>query len=712
MEEKILEILNRERRALGVHEIETLMKLGTAEDLKELLKALNTLEQDTKIYRTKKGSYMLFEDSNSRVGILSVTSKGTGYVMMDNGEEIKVYEEHLNGAVHKDKVIVNIIDKNSEPMEGEVVRIVERGVKQIVGTVFYKHGKIFVKPDDQKIQRSVRIDVNYHKNLVDGHKVVVKLLSPTKELDYRGEIIKVIGHINDPGVDILSIMAKYGINDVFSDEVMEEVSHLPDKVTEEEIQKRVKDPKQDLRDEVIFTIDGNDTKDIDDAISIHKLENGNYLLGVHIADVSYYVKEDGELDKEAASRGTSVYLADRVTPMLPHELSNGICSLNPGVDRFAISCFMEIDSTGNVVKYDIFDSVIRSRIQMTYDKVNQILEKNEIPEGYEDYVSHLKMMQELATILRKHKEEKGYIDFEIEEAKIIVNEKGEAIDVQLRNRGVGEKLIEDFMIIANETVASHFYYMDYPLIYRVHGEPSEEKMTEFLHLVSVLGYQIHANTKKITPKVVQEILNELKDKKEYYILSSQMLRSMQKAVYDTKNIGHFGLASKIYCHFTSPIRRYPDLTVHRSIRKCLLNPDVDMSVIKSWEAKLPYYAEHSSETERASVDCEREVDDMKMAEYMLSHIGEEFHGIITSVMSFGFFVQLPNMIEGLVRIEDLKDDYYTYDESTFSLSGKKNKRGYRLGDEIDVVVKTASKEAHTIDFITKKDAINEEKKTA
>ncbi len=710
MEEKILEILNQERRALGVHEIETIMKLGTADDLKELLKALNQLEVDTKIYRTKHGNYMLFEDSNSRVGILSVTSKGTGYVMQENGEEIKVYEEHLNGAVHKDKVIVNIIDKNAEPMVGEVIRIVERGVKQLVGTVFYKHGKIFVKPDDTKIMKSVRIDVNYYANLVDGHKVVVKLLSPTKELDYRGEIIKVIGHINDPGVDILSIMAKYEISDAFPEEVMEEVATIPDRVTEEEIKKRVKDPKQDLRDKVIFTIDGNDTKDIDDAISLTKLENGNYELGVHIADVSYYVKEDSALDKEAASRGTSVYLADRVTPMLPHELSNGICSLNPGVDRLAMTCMMEIDPNGNVVTYDIFDSVIRSRIQMTYDKVNSILERNEIPEGYEDYADTLKLMAELASILRKNKTEKGYIDFELEEPKIVVNEKGEAIDVVLRNRGVGENLIEDFMIVANETVASHFYYMDYPLVYRVHGEPSEEKMTNFLHLVSVLGYQIHANMNKVTPKLIQEILNQLKDKKEYYILSSQMLRSMQKAVYDTTNIGHFGLASKIYCHFTSPIRRYPDLTVHRSIRKCLLTEGVSVDDIKRWQSKLPLYAEHSSERERASVDCEREVDDMKMAEYMLSHIGEEFKGIITTVMSFGFFVQLPNMIEGLVHVESLKDDYYTYDESTFSFIGKRNKRGYRLGDEVEVVAISANKEEHTIDFALKKDVQDEKEK--
>ena len=702
MEEQILDILRKEKRALSVHELELALGLSSVEDLKNLLKDLNRLEQEVKLYRTKSNNYMMFEDSNSRVGIISVTSRGTGFVMQENGEEIKVFEEKLNGAVHKDKVIVNILDKNTIPMLGEVVKIVERGLKQLVGTVIHVKGNIFVKPDEHKVDKFVKIDVNKHSNLVDGHKVIVKLLTPTKANEYRGEIIKVIGHINDPGVDILSIMAEHGINDEFPKEVLEEVTSVPEEVTEEDIRKRVRNPKQDLRDEIIFTIDGNDTKDIDDAISINKLDNGHYKLGVHIADVSYYVKEGGELDKEAASRGTSVYLADRVTPMLPHELSNGICSLNPNVDRFAISCFMEIDENGNVLDYDIFDSVIRSRIQMTYEKVNLYLEQNLISEGYEPYAEKLTLMSELAAILRKSKINRGYIDFEIEEAKIIVDEDGEAIDVQLRNRGVGEKLIEDFMIVANETIATHFYHLDYPLVYRIHGEPSEEKMQSFTRLVSVLGYKIDANLKKITPKVIQNILDQLKDKKEFYILSSQMLRSMQKAVYDVKNIGHFGLASKIYCHFTSPIRRYPDLTVHRSIRKCLLDENPSLDVIQEWERKLPIFAARSSEMERAAIECERDVDDMKMAEYMEKHIGEEFKGIITGVMSFGFFVQLPNMIEGLVKIEDLNDDYYTYDESTFALIGNKNKRGYRLGDEVEVIVKAASKEAHTIDFILKK----------
>lgn len=702
MEVQILELLKKEKRPLSVHEMEQGLNLSSVDDLKELLKVLNQMEIDIKIYRTKRDSYMLFEDSNSRVGVLSVTSKGIGYVMMANGEEIKILEDKLNGALHKDKVIVNIIDKHSLPVLGEVVRIVERGIKQLVGSIYYKDGNIFVKPDETRLIRSIRIDVNHHNNLVDGHKVVVKLLTPTKESEYRGEIIKVIGHINDPGVDILSIMEKYNIADEFPEAVLDDVAKVSETVSEEEIKARIQDPKHDLRGEVIFTIDGSDTKDIDDAISIKKLESGNYQLGVHIADVSYYVKEDSNLDKEAATRGTSVYLADRVTPMLPHELSNGICSLNPNVDRLAISCIMEIDQNGNVCDYDIFESIIHSRIQMTYEKVNLIIEKNTVSEGYEEYAVKIRLMHELAQILRKNKENRGYIDFNIDEAKIVVNEKGEAVDIKVRERGEGEKLIEDFMIAANETVATHFFHMDYPLVYRIHGEPSEEKIQSFLRLVNILGYKVTANIKKLTPKVIQSLLNQLLDKKEFYILSSQMLCSMQKAVYDTNNIGHFGLASKIYCHFTSPIRRYPDLTVHRSIRKCLIGNDISLDNIKVWEAKLPMLAQHSSERERAAIECEREVTDMKMAEYMQNHIGEEFQGLITGVMSFGFFVQLPNMVEGLVRVDDLDDDFYSYDESTFSLIGNKNKRGYRLGDSVTVIVKAASKESHNIDFVVKK----------
>ena len=694
MEDKVLDLLNNSGKALDLYEIKDQLGIDGIDDIKELVKVLNKLEEELKICYTKKNKYLILKNSNLRVGNLQVTKKGFGFVDIDGDEDVYIAFDNMNGAIQGDQVVVEITSKKGMDLEGRIVRIVKRQLKKVVGTIRVKNNKYFVDLDDDKIKLNIILDKNSTKNLVDGHKVVIRILTKINNTDYNGEVIKILGHVNDPGVDILAIVAKHDINDTFSDEVMTEIDKIPDHVLDTEYTGRT-----DLRDEVIFTIDGDDTKDIDDAISIEKLFNGNYKLGVHIADVSYYVKEGSELDREAYDRGTSVYLADRVIPMLPHKLSNGICSLNPNVDRLAMSCVMEIDNTGEVVDYEIFQSVIKSRIQMTYKNVNSILEDDNIPAGYEDFVDKLRLMKELADILRDNKIRKGYIDFDLDEAKIIVNDSGEAIDVTLRNRGTGEKLIEDFMIAANETVARHIYYMDYPFVYRVHGEPSEEKISRFLRLVSILGYQVTGKYVNITPKNMQKLLEQLKDKKEFSILSSELLKSMQKAVYDYKNIGHFGLASKCYTHFTSPIRRYPDTTVHRLLRDYLFNDNFNKDVISHWEKKLPALVEHASYKERCAVECEREVDDMKMAEYMEKHIGEEFEGIISSVLSFGMFVELPNLIEGLIRFEDLNDDFYIYDESTFSIKGQSNHKIYRLGDNIRVKVKAASKENHTIDFV-------------
>ena len=696
MEDKILEILSEDNCALTIPELEEKLGLNSVEELKQLLKAIYNLEEEYKVYRTRKDKYMLFNNSNLKVGKLLSTRKGYGFVDIDGDDDVFVEQSNLNGAIHNDQVIVEITSKKGMKLEGRILKVIERKTQQYVGKVYFKHNKCMIDLDDKKVNIDITIDTDKTLGAVSGHKVVVRLLNKIDNTNYKGAIIKILGHMDDPGVDILSIAAKYEIDPEFPEDVEEQLKEIPDHVLEQEYEGRT-----DLRDEIIFTIDGDDTKDIDDAISIEKLENGNYKLGVHIADVSYYVKENSPLDEEAYKRGTSVYLANTVIPMLPHQLSNGICSLNPNVDRLAISCVMEIDNAGEVVDYDIFESVIKSKIQMTYKKVNAILEENVVAEGYEPYVEKLNLMSELADILRKNKVSKGYIDFDLDEAKIIQNEEGEAIDVVLRERGTGEKLIEDFMIAANETVARHITYMEYPFIYRVHGEPNEEKINNFLNFVSILGHSVKKMT-KITPKAMQNLLDELKDVKEFHILSSQLLRSMQKAVYDKNNIGHFGLASKCYTHFTSPIRRYPDTTVHRLLRTYLFNKNINADTIRYWENKLVPLAAHTSERERASVDCEREVDDMKMAEYMEKHIDEEYMGVVTGVMSFGMFVELPNKIEGLVRIDDLKDDYYTYDESTFSLIGSKNKRGYRLGDEVKVIVKAASKINHTIDFLIKR----------
>ena len=694
MEDKILDFLKKDNKSYDTNELYNELGLKTVEDFKELIKVLNQLEDDLKIYRTNKNKYILFNNSNLRIGTMMATKKNYGFVDIDGDEDVFIPPTCMNNAINGDKVVVEITSKKGVRLEGRIVKIKERKLNDMVGEVYFQDNKIHIKLDDEKLKIDLIVDKDKSKGVLEGHKVVVKLGAKLQGNTYKAEILKIIGHKNDPGVDILSIVNKYGIEDSFSDEVMNELDDIPDTIENEDISKR-----KDLRDEVIFTIDGDDTKDIDDAISIEKLDNGNYKLGVHIADVSYYVKEGTKLYEDAKDRGTSVYLADRVIPMLPHKLSNGICSLNPNVDRLAMSCVMEINSNGDVVKYDIFESVIRSRIQMTYKKVNKVLEENIIPDGYEEFKDKLIMMKELADILRQHKIKRGYIDFEIDESKIIVDDSGKAIDVVLRERGTGEKLIEDFMIAANETVASCIYFMELPFIYRVHGCPSEEKINQFLTFVSSLGYQVNGKVKDLTPVAMQDILNQLNDKKEFHILSSLLLRSMQKAVYDTVNIGHFGLGSECYTHFTSPIRRFPDTTVHRLLRKYLIKHQIDTDSIEAEEEKLPLIAEHSSKKERDSVECEREVSDMKKAEYMQDHIGELYNGMISSILSFGMFVELPNLVEGLIRLDDLTDDHYTFDESTISLIGKNNKRGYRLGDEVSIIVKAANKEAKTVDFV-------------
>ena len=695
MEQNILDIIKSSDKALSVYELYDALALNNVDDLKKLLKTLNRMEDNLKVYRTKKDNYMLFSNSHLKIGTMIGNKKGFGFVNVDDSNiDIFVAPSNMNNAIDKDRVIVEVINEKGDEIEGKVVRIVDRNLDIMVGEYIQgKNGKGTIKLDNDKLKIEIEIDKEASMNAIDGHKVLVKVGKKLRGNEYKGHIIKILGHKTDPGVDILSIAAKYNIEEEFPEAVLEEVEKIPDHVLEHEYEGR-----RDLREEIIFTIDGADTKDIDDAISIEKLENNNYKLGVHIADVSYYVRENTEIDKDAYLRGTSVYLADRVIPMLPRQLSNGICSLNPDVDRLAISCVMEIDEKGKVVDYEIFESVIKSKKQMTYTNVNKILEENIIPEGYEEFVDKLKLMGDCAKRLRKAKIKNGYIDFEIEEAKLIVDDKGEVTEVTLRDRGTGEKLIEDFMIAANETVASHIYYMELPFVYRVHGIPSEEKIQNFLKFVGVLGHRVNGKIKDLTPIAMQNLLEQLKDVKEYHILSAQLLRCMQKAIYDKVNIGHFGLGSQCYTHFTSPIRRYPDTTVHRLLRTYLFNHSMDKDTLEYWDNKLVFLTEHSSERERAAADCEREVDDMKIAEYMEKHIGEEYEGMINSVLNFGMFVELPNLIEGLVKIDSLKDDRYIYDETTFSLVGQSSKRRYRLGDKVKVKCVAASKEMKTVDF--------------
>ena len=694
MREDILELLGKSDGALSIYDIQDKLSLNTVDQVKELSEELRKLEEDVLIYHSNKNKYMLLEKSQLRKGLMRVNKKGFGFVEVENmDDDIFVSSDNMNGAIHDDIVLVEITSKmHLDRLEGRILKILKRQVTRYIGEINFVKNKGIIKLDDQKVKIEIEVKKEDSMNAVDGHKVVVELGKRINNHKYYGKVVEIIGHKNDPGVDILSIVYKYSINTEFPDDVKEEVAKMPMEVSKEELEGRI-----DLRDEEIFTIDGDDTKDIDDAISIKLLPNGHYKLGVHIADVSYYVKEGSPLDDEAMERGTSVYLVDRVIPMLPHELSNGICSLNPNVDRLAISCVMEFDSNGKQLDYSIFPSVIKSRIQMTYKKVNSILEKNEIPEGYEPFVKSLRIMHDLAKILRKAKEARGYIDFEVDEAKILVDENCVPTEIVKRDRGTGELLIEDFMIAANECVATHIYFMNLPFIYRVHESPKEEKIRSYLSFIGTLGYQIPGDVKDFKPKTMQKLIKFLEDKPEFKILSSLLLRSMQKAVYKPENLGHYGLASKCYTHFTSPIRRYPDTTVHRLLRTYLFNKNLSQNTLRHWEDKLVYVAEHSSSRERASVDCEREVEDMKMAEYMEKHIGEEYEGMISSVTNFGMFVELDNLIEGLVPIRDMKD-FFHYDEGRMTLTGERSHVKYTIGERVIVKVVRASKEDKTIDF--------------
>ena len=697
MKNKILNVLDDKKDAISLIEINDLIGLTTAEELRKLSDELAILEEENIVYITKKEKYILYKNCPFfKMGKLSVNKKGFGFVLLDKEEDLYIDKENLNGAVHDDYVLAEIT-KSGIKREGRVLKILKRQLDNLVGEILIKNNKKIVDLDDDKVNLILDLEQESAKDCVEGSKVHLKILKELGKRKYLVAVDKILGHKNDPGVDILSIAYKFNIQTDFSEEVLKEVEDIPTEVSEKE-----KKGRKDLTSEVIFTIDGRDTKDIDDAISL-ELKGDNYLLGVHIADVSYYVKENTALGDAALLRGTSSYLADTVIPMLPHKLSNGICSLNEGVERLTISCVMEIDTKGNVVDYDIFPSVIKSRKKMTYDKVNDIIVRNIIDPEYEVYADILKEMNVLAKILRKKKNNRGYINFDLDEAKIVQDENGKAIDVTRRVREDGECLIEDFMIVANETVAEHISNMELPFIYRIHAEPNSEKIDDFANLVKIFGYKINTNLMNLTPKSMQNILGELDDKPEFTILSSMLLRSMKKAEYSKDNIGHFGLASRNYTHFTSPIRRFPDLTVHRLLRTYLFNHDLSIDTVKYYDQSLVQIAQISSEREVASVNAERDVFDMKAAEYMEQHIGEEYDGIITSVTNFGFFVELDNLVEGLVHVNTLKGDYYNYVEDLLAMIGKSTKKMYQIGQKVRVKVESASKATANIDFVLVED---------
>ncbi|HHY77325.1 MAG TPA: ribonuclease R [Clostridiales bacterium] len=667
--------------------------------LDELKETLEHMEAEGLIVKTRKKRYGLPERMNLIVGRLQGSKKGFGFLIPDNPnmKDIYIPVENLNGAMHNDKVIARITKASIDTMrsEGEIIRILKRANEKVVGTFenCKKYG--FVVPDDQRIYQDIFVSREDFGGAKNGYKVVVEITQwPEGRRNPEGRVIEILGHKNDVGTDILSIIRGHNLPEEFPQEVEAQANKIPDEISEDIIKNR-----RDLRDRVIVTIDGEDAKDLDDAISLEVLPNGNYLLGVHIADVSQYVFENSYLDKEALKRGTSVYLLDRVIPMLPKKLSNGVCSLNPKVDRLTLSCDMEIDNKGNVVKYDIFESVIKTKERMTYEAVNKILEEDdeELKERYKDLVELFKNMEKLMNILRKKRMLRGSIDFDFKETKIILDEKGKPVEIKTYRRGTSEKIIEEFMIVCNETVAEHMYWKELPFVYRVHEDPDPEKIMALNELVHNFGYSIKG-TDEIHPKALQQLLEKITGKREERLISTLTLRSLQKARYDGASLGHFGLASKYYCHFTSPIRRYPDLMIHRIIKEDI-HGKLNEKRIKELNEIIPKIAEQSSIRERAAEEAEREVEDLKKAEYMAERIGEEYEGIISSVTSFGFFVELENTVEGLVHVSHMEDDFYIFDEVNHALIGERKRKLYRIGDTVRVRVLSVDIANRSIDFV-------------
>lgn len=686
-------------KPLTVQELEQAFGIEDSSDFKEFVKALVYMEEKGLVVRTRSNRYGLPQKMNLIRGKVSGHAKGFAFVMTEEVgmDDIFIPPNETNNAMHGDTVLVRVsVESSGQRQEGSIIRILERGIKQIVGTYTESKHFGFVIPDDKKFTSDIFIPKSASKGAVEGHKVVVKLTTyPEGRKSAEGEIIEILGHKNDPGVDILSVIHKHGLPLAFAEEVLEQANETPETIDESEIANR-----RDLRNEVIVTIDGADAKDLDDAVTVTKLENGNYKLGVHIADVSYYVKEGTPIDREAEERATSVYLVDRVIPMIPHRLSNGICSLNPKVDRLTLSCTMEITPEGTVVAHEIFQSVIKTTERMTYSDVNKILvdQDEETRSRYESLVPMFEMMEKLAEILRNKRMSRGAIDFDFKESKVLVDEEGKPTDVVVRERSVAEKLIEEFMLAANETVAEHFHWMEVPFIYRIHEDPKEDKLRRFFEFITNFGYIVKGTANDVHPKALQEIIEEVQGKPEEMVVSTVMLRSMQQAKYYPESLGHFGLSTEFYTHFTSPIRRYPDTIVHRLIRTYLIEGKLDETTRGKWNARLLEIAEHSSKMERRSVDAERETDELKKAEYMEDKIGEEYDGIISSVTNFGMFVELPNTIEGLVHVSYMTDDYYRFDERHFAMIGERTGNVFRIGDEITVRVVKVNKDERSIDF--------------
>ena len=692
-------------KPMSVSDFQDALGLNSADSFRDLIKILVELEQSGLIERTRTDRYQRKQSNktNSKLikGTLSQNKKGFAFLRPEDDEmdDIFIPPTKINRALDGDTVIVEIQKSRGEhkgKIEGEVKSIEKHSVTQVVGTYSEAKHFGFVLPDDKRIMQDIFIPKGQNLGAVDGHKVLVQITKYADSTDNpEGHVSAILGHKNDPGVDILSIIYQHGMEIEFPDDVLQEAEEVPDVIEPSEIEGR-----RDLRDELTITIDGADAKDLDDAIAVKKLKNGNTELTVSIADVSYYVKEGSALDKEAYDRATSVYLVDRVIPMIPHRLSNGICSLNPEEDRLTLSCRMEINERGEVVKHEIFDSVIHSNYRMTYDAVNKIItdQDSEIRSQYKDLTPMLDLAQDLSNRLIRMRKRRGEIDFDINEAKVLVNDEGIPTEVLMRERGEGERLIESFMLAANETVAEHFNKLEVPFIYRVHEQPKSDRLRQFFDFITNFGIMIKGTGEDIHPTTLQNIQEEVEGRPEQMVISTMMLRSMQQAHYDDVNLGHFGLSAEYYTHFTSPIRRYPDLTVHRLIRKYLIENSMDKKEIHHWEETLPELAEHTSQRERRAIEAERDTDELKKAEYMIQHIGDEFEGIISSVANFGMFIELPNTIEGMVHIANMTDDYYHFDERQMALIGERQAKVFRIGDAVKVKVTHVDVEERMIDF--------------
>lgn len=692
--EMMLALFNdRHYKPMKLKELAMLLDISK-EERESLKEVLASLLADGNISVSNKGRY-------GSAGIFAITGefignkRGFGFVAAEGMEEdIFIPEEYVNSALHGDKVrfVITKEGGNGKRKEGRIIKILEHTVKDVVG--YYSDNKNFgfVIPDNQKITRDIFVKKEYSLGAVKGHKVVVRITDyGDMKRKPEGKIIEILGHVNDPGVDIMSIVKNYGLETEFPNEVMKQAEDIPDEAS--------KEGRLDLRHIQTVTIDGEDAKDLDDAITISKSSDGIYTLGVHIADVSHYVPEGSPLDKEALKRGTSVYLVDRVIPMLPHKLSNGICSLNEGADRLALSCIMKIDGDGNMLEHNIAETVINVDRRMSYTSVRKILEDGDKAEcrEYAELVPMFWLMKELSDILREKRRRRGSIDFDLPESKIVLDKKGRPVEIKPYERNTATKIIEDFMLMANETVAEDYFWQELPFVYRMHGEPDPDKLKKLAMLINNFGYNIRTGNNTVHPKEIQKLLGSIENSPEETMISRLTLRSMQRARYSTVCEGHFGLAAKYYCHFTSPIRRYPDLQIHRIIKENL-GKGLSEKRIAYYDRILPQVAQQSSLMERQADEVERDTERLKKCQYMSRHIGEQFEGVVSGITAWGMYVELPNTVEGLVHITELRDDYYIFDEEHYELVGETLHRHYVLGQKIKVEVLSVDKLSSTIDF--------------